>query len=181
MLEELGLLQAAAAHSIAVSEVEAIAGDDAAAERILRAGLDAVTAVGDEHAATNVAWRLGLALVRQGRYDDAESFVRAAESGEHSTFWVEVWCRIVLARIEGHRGDAARARELVGPALERMASVDESGFHADALLEAAEALRGIGDDEDAAGLVAEAARIAERLGYVVALSRAEQAQRTLTA
>jgi ATP/maltotriose-dependent transcriptional regulator MalT len=119
--------------------------------------------------------------VRQGRYDDAESFVRAAERGQQSTFWVEVWCRIVLARIEGHRGDAARARELVGPALERMASVDESGFHADALLEAAEALRSIGDDEDAAGLVAEAGRIAERLGYVVALRRAEQAQRTLTA
>jgi DNA-binding SARP family transcriptional activator/tetratricopeptide (TPR) repeat protein len=181
MLEELGLLQAAAAHSIAVSEVEAIAGDDAAAERILRAGLDAVTAVGDEHAATNVAWRLGLALVRQGRYDDAESYVRVAERGQQSTFWVEVWCRIVLARIEGHRGDAARARELVGPALERMASVDESGFHADALLEAADALRSIDDDEDAAELVAEAARIAERLGYVVALRRAEQAQRTLTA
>jgi DNA-binding SARP family transcriptional activator/tetratricopeptide (TPR) repeat protein len=181
MLEELGLLQPAAAHSIAVSEVEAIAGDDAAAERILRAGLEAVTAGDDEHSAKNVAWRLALALVRQGRYDDAEPFVRAAESGQHSTFWIEVWCRIVLARIEGYRGNAARARELVGLGLERMSSVDESGFHADALLEAAEALRGIGDDEDAARLVAEAARIAERLGYVVALRRAEQAQRTLTA
>ena len=66
-LEELGLRQAAAAHSIAVAEVEAMAGDDAAAERILRAGFAAVTALGDEHSAMNVAWRLGLALARQGK------------------------------------------------------------------------------------------------------------------
>jgi hypothetical protein len=72
-------------------------------------------------------------------------------------------------------------RGLVDEAVEQMKAVDDSGFHADALLEAAEALRGVGDDEDAAALVAEAARIAERLGYVVALRRAEQAQRALTA
>ena len=82
MLEELGLRQAAAAHSIAVAEVEAMAGDDTAAERILRAGYEAVTAVGDEHSAKNVAWRLGLALARQGRYDEAEPFVRIAERAE---------------------------------------------------------------------------------------------------
>jgi tetratricopeptide (TPR) repeat protein len=181
MLEELGLRQAAAAHSIAVSEVETIAGDDVAAERILRAGFEAVTALGDEHSTTNVAWRLALALVRQERYDEAESFVRIAERQEHRAHWVEVWCKIVLARIEAHRADRARVRELVDDVVERMAAVDDSGFHADALLEAAEALRGIGEDEDAAALVAGAARIADGLGYVVALRRAEQAQRALTA
>jgi DNA-binding SARP family transcriptional activator/tetratricopeptide (TPR) repeat protein len=181
MLEELGLRQAAAAHSIAVSEVETIAGDDLAAERILRAGLDAVAAAGDEHSTTNVAWRLGLALVRQERYDEAESFVRIAERLEQRAHWVEVWCKIVLARIEAYRADRAQVKELVDDVVERMKAVDDSGFHADAFLEAAEALRGVGDDEDAAVLFAEAARIAERLGYVVALRRAEQAQRALTA
>jgi DNA-binding SARP family transcriptional activator/tetratricopeptide (TPR) repeat protein len=179
-LEELGLRQAEAAHSIAVSEVEAISGDDAAAERILRAGLAAVRAVGDEQSAKDVAWRLGLALVRQGRYDESEQFVRVAQRAENSGIWVEVWWRVVLARIEASRGDRARALKLIDEAGERMAAIDESGFHADALLEAAEALRITGNEDDAATLVAEAGRIAERLGYVVARRRAEEAQRALT-
>jgi hypothetical protein len=181
MLEELGLRQAAAAHSIAVAEVEAIAGDDVAAERILRDGLAAVTAFGDEHSAMNVAWRLGLALVRQGRDEEAATFVRIAERAEHSGFWVDVWWRVVLALLEAHRGNGVRAKELVDDAREQMASLDESGMQADALLESAEALRAAGQEDEAAALVAEAAAIAERLGYVVAQRRAEEAQRALTA
>ena len=179
-LEELGLRQGAAAHSIAVAEVEALAGDDAAAERILRAGLEAVTALGDESSATNVAWRLGLALARQGRYDEAEPFVRIAQDAEQPGFWVDVWWRVVLALVEAHRGAGVRAEQLVEDARGRMASVEESGMQADALLEAAEALRVAGLDEEAAALVAEAADVAERLGYVVARRRAEEAQRALT-
>jgi tetratricopeptide (TPR) repeat protein len=181
LLEELGLRPAAAAHSIAVSEVESIAGDDAAAERILRAGFDAVVAFGDDHAATNVAWRLALALVRQERYDEAEPFVEIARRADHGALWVEVWWRIVLARIEAQRGEGVRARELLDQALEQMASVEGSGFHADALLEAAAVVGVMGDEEAAATLVADAARIAEQLGYVVACRRAEEAQRALTA
>ena len=182
MLEELGLRQAVAAHSIAVAEVEAMAGDDAAAERILRNGFAAVTAGGDQYSTINVAWRLGLALARQGRHDEADTFVQAARRGEHRGFWVDVWWRIVLARVEAHRGADTRARELVEEAGERMSAVQESGMHADALIEAAEALRGAGAvDAEVGGLLAEAAEIAERLGYVVARRRAEEAQRALDA
>jgi tetratricopeptide (TPR) repeat protein len=180
-LDELGLRQAAAAHSIAVAEVEALASDDAAAERILRAGFSAVTAVGDEHSTKNVAWRLGLALARQGRYDDAEPFVRIAERAEHRGFWVDVWWRVVLALIEAHRGNGDQVRQLVEDARERMAAVDESGMEADVLLESAEALRAAGMQTEAGALVAEAAAVAERLGYDVALRRAEEAQRLPTA
>jgi DNA-binding SARP family transcriptional activator len=180
-LEELGLRQAAAAHSIAVSEVETLAGDDAAAEQILRSGLAAVTALGDEHAAVHVAWRLALALARQGRYDEAEPFVAAAQRAEHPALWVDVWWRVVLALIEADRGREARVRELVDHARGRMALVEESGMEADALLESASALRAAGLEEEATPLVADAARIAVRLGYVVAQRRAEDAQRAPTA
>ena len=181
MLEELGLRQAVAAHSIAVAEVEAMAGNDAAAERILRNGFAAVTAGGDQYSTINVAWRLGLALARQGRYDEADTFVQAARRGEHRGFWVDVWWRIVLARVEAHRGADTRARELVEEARERMSAVQESGMHADALLEAAEALRAGAVDAEVGGLLVEAAGIAERLGYVVAQRRAEEGQRALEA
>jgi hypothetical protein len=92
-----------------------------------------------------------------------------------------VWWRVVLARIEAHRADRARVRQLVEDARERMAPVEESGMHADALLESAEALRAAGMQAEAGALVAEAAAIAERLGYVVAQRRAEEAQRSPTA
>ncbi len=180
-LEELGLRQAAAAHSIAVSEVEALAGDDVAAERILRSGLAAVTSTEDEHSALHVAWRLGLTLARQGRYDEAEPFVVGGQEAEHPGFWVHVWRWVVLALIEADRGREGRVRELVEQARARMALVEESGMQADALLESAAALRAVGLHDEAAPLVAEAARIAERLGYVVAQRRAEETQRMLTA
>jgi hypothetical protein len=181
MLEELGARQSAAAHSIAISEVETMAGDDAEAERILRAGYEAVRGFGDPHSAMNVAWRLGLALARQGKYDEAETFARIAEGGEFGGMWVEVWWRVVMARVEAHRGNAARVQELVDEAVESTASAPESGMHADALLEAVEALRVVDFEGRAAELVAEAARIAGHLEYSVALRRAEEAQRALTA
>jgi hypothetical protein len=171
-LEELDLRQAAAAHSIAVSEVESMAGDDAAAERILRGGYAAVSALGDEHSAMNAAWRLSLVLARQEKNDDAEHFARVAERAEPKSMWVDVWWRVVLARVEAHRGNRVRTRELIQAARARMTSVRESGMQADVLLESADALRAAGFDDEAAGVAAEAAGIAERLGYVVALRRA---------
>jgi DNA-binding SARP family transcriptional activator len=174
-LEELDLRQAAAAHSIAISEVEAMAGDDAAAERILRDGYEAVTALGDEHSAMQIAWRLGLVLARQGKPDDAEQFARFAEHAEPKSLWIDVWWRVVLARVEAGRGDPVRARQLVEGARARMASVRESRMEADVLLESAAALRAAGFDDEAASNVAEAAGIAERLGYAVALARALRA------
>ena len=178
--DELGARQAAAAHSIAVAEVEELAGDAAAAERILRDGLAAVTAVGDEHSTRNVAWRLALALVQQGRFDEAAPFVELARKKGHQSFWVDVWWRVALARIEAHRGAAREVLQLVADVRERLGTVEESGMHADVLRESAEALRAAGLD-GAPALVAESAEIAERLGYVVALRRAAEAQRALTA
>ena len=180
-LEELGLRQAAAAHSIAVGEVEMMAGDDTTAERVFRNGFDSVTALGDEGSAANIAWRLGLLLARQGRDDEAERFARIAERAQAPGFWVDVWWRVVLALVEAHRGAAARAGRLVAEAGGRMASAPASGMHADVLLESAEALRATGRESAAAALVTEAAGIAERLGYVVARRRAEEAQRAPTA
>ena len=172
ILVELGLRQAAAAHSIAIAEVEIMAGDYAAAERILRAGYEAVTALRDGHGAMNVAWRLGLVLARQESDDEAERFALIAAAAQPSGFWVDLWWRVVLALVESHRGETERVRELVGEVSTMLATVAESGMHADVLLELGEALRAAGLDDEAAPLVAEAARIGERLGYTVAVRRA---------
>ena len=181
MLEELGLRQAATAHSIAIGEVEQFAGDDAAAERVFRTGIDAALAIGDDNSYANLAWRLGLLLARQGRVDEAERFARIAESTPAPALWIDIWHRVVAAHVAAHRSASGRAGELVAEARELMAPAKESGMHADALLECAEALRLSGQRSEAAVLVAEAAEIAERLGYTVAHRRALEAQRDLTA
>jgi len=181
-LEELGMRQATAAHSIAVAEVEMLAGDDAAAERVLDQGLDDVTALADQHSTANIAWRLGLVLARQGRDDEAERFARRAERAASRGLWVDVWWRVVLALVEVHRGRPAEATALVREARARINAVGarDSGMLADVLLEAADVLRTSGRGEEAAELIADAGRMAERLGYVVAARRAEAAQRALT-
>jgi DNA-binding SARP family transcriptional activator len=181
-LEELGQRQAAAAHSIAIGEVELMAGDAAAAERVWRKGYEGVTAIADQHSAANVAWRLGLALARQGKDDEAERFALIARAAHPRGLWVDVWWRVVLALVAAHRGNAELTVVLVAEARERVASAhaSESAMEVDALLDSAAALRAAGRPDEAAALVADAAGIAERLGYVIALRRAEAAQRAAT-
>jgi tetratricopeptide (TPR) repeat protein len=145
---------------------------------VLRKGYDAVTALEDRHSAANVAWRLGLALAHQGKVDEAQQFAEIARDARPRGMWVDVWWRLVLALVAAHRGEDARAAKLVEEARERIDSTAgaESAMEADVLLEAAEALRAAGRQDEALALAAEAARIAERLGYVVAERRAEAAK-----
>jgi DNA-binding SARP family transcriptional activator len=182
-LEELGLWLSAAGHSIAVAEVELMAGDDAAAERVLRNGFEIVAASHDEHTTAHIAWRLGLLLARRGRDDEAEHFARIAQRVETPGLFVGIWRRIVLALVEAHRGHSSEALRLVGEARARIASASGPGsrMEVDALIACAEVLRGAGSAGEAAALLADAAGIAEHLGYVVARRRAEEAQRALTA
>ena len=56
-----------------------------------------------------------------------------------------------------------------------------SRMEADVLLESAEVLRAAGRDDEAAVALAKAAAVAETLGYIVAVARANERQRALTA
>jgi DNA-binding SARP family transcriptional activator len=182
-LEELGLWVSAASHSIAIAEVELMAGDDAAAERVLRAGFETLDRSDDELSKANVAWRLGLLLARHGRDDEAEPFARIAERIPTPGLWVGVWWRVVLAFVEAYRGDSTAALRHIREARAAIASASgpRSRMEADALIACSDVLRSVGRTSEAAALLGEAAAIAEQLGYVVARLRAEDAQRALTA
>ena len=78
IIEELGLRQTGAADSIALADVEIIAGDLEAAERFLRSGLAELEAVGDRFSTVNAAWRLALVMTRTGQDDEAERFLERA-------------------------------------------------------------------------------------------------------
>ena len=179
ILLELGERRAAAAHSIAIGEVEIMAGDLAAAEEVLRRGYEDVSAFSDTHSEANLAWRLALVLCGLGRDSEAEPFIRvAAESAPG--LWVDIWWRVIQAGIEARRGDEDAARRLSDEARGLMWEGEKRGMQADALLELAGTARTLGDRATAAELVAAAEAIADHLGYTVTLERALAAQRELT-
>ena len=167
LIEELGLRQTAAADSIALADVEIMAADLDRAERLLRAGLGELDAVGDRFSAANAAWRLGLVLTRRGRDSEAERYLERARELEAGD-WVEVWCLLLGATLDARRGRSEDAEALLRESESLMRRLFESGMHADALLQAAEASELIDRTADAANLLHRAVEIAERLGYVVA-------------
>ncbi|HET9674846.1 MAG TPA: BTAD domain-containing putative transcriptional regulator [Gaiellaceae bacterium] len=167
LIEDLGLRQTAAADSIALADVEIMAGDLDRAERFLRGGLAELEAVGDQFSAANAAWRLALVLTRRGEDSEAERYLERAgelETGQ----WIEVWRLLLGATLAARRGRSENAEELLRESEPLMRRLFESGMHADALIQAAEASELIGRTADAVDRLRRASAIARRLGYVVA-------------
>jgi DNA-binding SARP family transcriptional activator len=172
LIEDLGLRRAAAADTIALADVEIMAGDLGAAERFLRSGLAELDELGDRFSAVNAAWRLAHVLVRSGRDDEAERFLEQVgelEAGE----WVEVWRLVLGATVAARRGQMDRAARLLQESDSLMRELYEIGLEADVLLQAAEASALMDRTADAVAYLGLAAELARRLGYVVA----EQAAR----
>jgi tetratricopeptide (TPR) repeat protein len=167
IIEELGLRQTGAADSIALADVEIIAGDLEAAERFLRSGVAELEAVGDRFSAVNAAWRLALVLARTGRDDEAERFLERAADLDAGEF-AEIWRLVLGATLAARRGESTKAEEQLRESDLFMSYLSESGMEADALLQGAEASELMGRTADAVDRLRRAAEIARRLGYVVA-------------
>ena len=172
IIEELGLLQTAAADLIAVADVEILAGDLEAAERILREAVDRLGRLHDRVSTANAAWRLALVLLHEGRNDEAEAFVEQSAEVDAGHF-VHAWRGVLGATVAARRGESERALEALDEADRSLESLPKSGMHADVLLQAAQALTALGRTADAADRLRRAAGVAHRLGYVVAERRAE--------
>ena len=174
MLEELGLRQAAAAHSIAIGEVEMMAGDDTAAEQAFRNGFDSVTRARRRGLLQRTS-RGGSGSCSRGRGATTRQSVRARS---WNTPGPAALGRRLAARRLAARGGApgrpARAGELVAEASDRMTSA-AGERHA---CRRAARVRGGAADGGTRGrgrrARREAAGIAERLGYIVARRRAEE-------
>jgi tetratricopeptide (TPR) repeat protein len=172
IIEELGLPQTAAADLIAVADVELLAGDLEAAERILREACDRLGKVQDRFSAVNAAWRLALVVLAAGRVDEAEALIERAGDVDAGNL-VRAWRGTLGATVQARRGETQRALALLAAADRSLEALDETGMHADVLLQAAEALSTLGRTADAADRLRRARDIARRLGYVVGERRAE--------
>jgi class 3 adenylate cyclase/tetratricopeptide (TPR) repeat protein len=167
-LEELRAGIHALSTSLDAARVELLAGDDAAAERMLRHDFDALTAVGEKYSLSSVAGLLAHAIERQGRVDEADEITRIAEeiSAPDDLDAQALW-RGARARVLASRGQHAEALALAREAVAMRTQVDTLIDRVDALMDLAEVLRRAGDRPGADAALREALEVASGKGDVV--------------
>ena len=107
--------------------IELLADDAPAAERILREALEILRQAGEGGYLSTAAALLGLAVVRQGRYEEGDRL--AAESREIGTdddVITQIYWRMVKALVLAEKGDLDEARRLAAEALELTYQTDDS-------------------------------------------------------
>jgi class 3 adenylate cyclase/tetratricopeptide (TPR) repeat protein len=160
---DLGLTMDLAGLSEIATQIERLAGDPAAAEKELRAGL-AYLHEASAGGALDSAW-LASALVAQGRYDEARGAAEAARAaGSPPDVMSQVGWRGALARVEAAAGDIETALALAREAVDMAALTDGLTMHAEALLDLAAVLQAAGEPEEAARVEREAASLYEQKG-----------------
>jgi class 3 adenylate cyclase/tetratricopeptide (TPR) repeat protein len=162
MLRAAGVLRAA-------GEIELLAEDPAAAERAFREAYETLERGQDWGHLASVAPLLALAVLAQGRVDEAEAPL------ELTARWIiddDTDAQISFLRARARRaaltGDPAEAEALARRAVERAAAGDDLNTHADALVDHAEALELGARHDEAAAALREALHLYERKGNVVA-------------
>jgi predicted ATPase/class 3 adenylate cyclase len=176
--EELGLtLTSAVSHQAAM--VELLAGDPVAAEGTLRRGYAALEEMGATALLSTTAAMLGQALLAQDRDQEAEDLAeRSAELAAADDLMTQVLWRGVRARTLAARGGLDEAERLAREGVEIAERTDFLNPRADALVDLAQVLRRLRRSEDAQAAFAEATRLYERKGNVVAVQRVRAALAT---
>src|SRR5919201_1432876 len=149
MLHDLGRRMTAAGMCYFTAEVELLAGEPARAEEIARSAFDTLNALGETSNSAALAAVLAQALVRQGRFDEAEALTETSER----TAWpddlhAQVGWRATRAQAVAGRGDAAGGERLAREALAMLDGADDLDLQGDALVALATTLSG--SERDAA-------------------------------
>jgi class 3 adenylate cyclase/tetratricopeptide (TPR) repeat protein len=173
---ELGLETTRAAGVLrAAGEIELLAGDAAAAERAFREGYETLERGQDWGHLASVAPLYALALLAQGRVDEAERPL------ELTGQWIieddsdaQIAFLRARARLAALRSDPAEAEALARRAVERAAAGDDLNAHADALMDLADAVELGGRSDEADAALHDALELYERKGNVVGAARVRQ-------
>jgi class 3 adenylate cyclase/tetratricopeptide (TPR) repeat protein len=170
MAEELGLeviLAAGVAHQ--AGYIELLAGDAAAAERVLRPACEALERMGDWGHFATIAPKLADALYHVGDDEEALRLTELAErSATPGVADEDIGWRRVRAKLLARRGDFGEAERLAREATARAARTDLLDDRAQALADLAVVLRLGGRTEESANAVKKAIRLHEEKGNVVA-------------
>ena len=107
--------------------LELLAGDAPAAERIMREAHEILNAAGERGFLSTVSALLGLALARQGRYDEADRFAdESREAGSDDDVVTQTYWRIVKANVEAAKGDLDEAARLAADVVELTTKTDDT-------------------------------------------------------
>ncbi|HEX6651301.1 MAG TPA: BTAD domain-containing putative transcriptional regulator [Thermoleophilaceae bacterium] len=169
--EELGRsLGSAVSHHAAV--VEMLAGDPAAAERVLRRGYAALEEMGERAVLSTTAAFLGEALLAQGQVEEAGSFalLSAGQSAEDDMHSQGMW-RALQAAVLAERGKLPDAERFAREGIEFVERTDDLNQIADAHVVLARVLARRGDTDAAHAELSEALRVYVRKGNLVGAER----------
>jgi class 3 adenylate cyclase/tetratricopeptide (TPR) repeat protein len=171
MLEELGWTFQAALTSLDSGPIEMLAGDPVAAEAELRRDYETLDRLGERNYISTVAAYLAEALYRQGRYQDADTFVAfSAKVAAPDDVLTQFLCRGVRAKLVAQDGQLDEAEAVAREAVELTRRSDDPIGQAGALMDLAQVLRMADRQPDAAAVAHEAATLFERKGNTVSLA-----------
>jgi hypothetical protein len=153
--------------------VNVLAGDPASAERDLRWGADTLQDIGELSWLSTVVGILAEALYLQGRYDEAEVFLRiCAERAGSEDAYSQCLLRSIRAKLLARQGETRAAEELGRQAVAVVEPTDFLFMQGFALLSLGEALQLTGRTQEARTVLQDAVMVCERKGFTVGARRA---------
>ena len=169
IFEDLGLhVMIAGPHAQMHGWIELLAGDPAAAERVLREGYEVLSEMNEPTWRSTVAGLLGRALSAQGRHDEAERYAQVCqEVAASDDMTSQALARMVHAACEAAKGDADTALEQAQEAVDLSGRTDFALLHADAVFVLAEVAAATGRWERAEVALGEALEMYRRKGSTV--------------
>jgi ATP/maltotriose-dependent transcriptional regulator MalT len=161
------------ATSILEGEIELLAGDPEAAERVLREGFELLESIGETAYLSTIASELAEAIYRQKRYEEAERFSEVSEqTAAPGDLASQIGWRRTRATVLAQRGEAEQAEDLAREAVDIARRTDHLNTHASALLALAEVLAIGGRPGQAIPIIEEARVLYDRKGNLVMAGKA---------
>ena len=171
-LRELGSTVLASSSSIDSAQVELLAGDVLAAEGLLRADHDSLTALGERYLLATVDGKLARVLYTLDRFEEARSLAEGVrDMAMEDDLDAQALWRSVLAMLLAREGRIAEAIEMSSDAVAVRRQSDAIVLLADALDDFSEVLRFSGRDVESRAVRQEALSLYERKGDVVSAGR----------
>jgi len=156
------------ATSILEGEIELLAGDAEAAERVLREGFELLESIGETGYLSTIASGLAEAIYRQKRYEEAERFSEVSEqTAAPGDLASQVGWRRTRATVLAQRGEAEQAEDLAREAVDIARRTDHLNLHAAALLALADVVAIGGRPAQAIPIIEEARVLYDRKGNLV--------------
>jgi DNA-binding SARP family transcriptional activator len=172
-LADLGLKWQFGVQELLGGHIELLARDPVAAERHMRTAKESFIAIGDRWFLSTVAVDLPRPAFERGRHEEARALVEAIEEvpAPADLEWV-IKRGSMRAKVLALDGRDEEAESLAREAVDVAAGTDLLNFHAGALIDLAEVLRGADRLDQAAGAAEEALGLYERKGNIVSAARA---------